>query len=171
MQISKTRRSLPQSKNIDFNLPFHVGAKSALLRRLFIPMAKKTSSARFLAPPFQITTAVLGCDLVLGANLKPGYLYGCDSPGYIQVSRTSGKSLEIPDLPPLRSGTVPVCSRTSPFPTSKKITLECRRRECDEESIGSAYLSCASGNPINMVCKAHSDICRCGLCYPRLPVQ
>ena len=59
---------------------FHVGAKSALLRRLFIPMAKKTSSARFLAPPFQITTAVLGCDLVLGANLKPGYLYGCDIP-------------------------------------------------------------------------------------------
>ena len=59
---------------------YHVGAKSALLRRLFMPMAKKTSSARFLAPPFEITTAVLGCDLVLGANLKPGYLYGCDIP-------------------------------------------------------------------------------------------
>ena len=31
---------------------FHVGAKSALLRRLFMPMAKKMSSARSLAPPF-----------------------------------------------------------------------------------------------------------------------
>jgi hypothetical protein len=48
----------------------HVGAKSALLRRLFMPMAKKTSSARSLAPPFQIEPAVLGFDLVLGANLE-----------------------------------------------------------------------------------------------------
>ena len=31
---------------------------------------KRTSSARSLAPPFQITTASLGCDLVLGANRK-----------------------------------------------------------------------------------------------------
>ena len=38
----------------------HLGAKSALLRRLFMPMAKKTSSARSLAPPFQITTAYAG---------------------------------------------------------------------------------------------------------------
>ena len=48
----------------------NVGAKSALLRRLFMPMTKKTSSARSLAPPLQITTAALGCDLVFGANLK-----------------------------------------------------------------------------------------------------
>ena len=48
----------------------HVGAKSALLRRLFMPMAKKTSSARSLAPPFQIEPAVLGFDLVLGRNLE-----------------------------------------------------------------------------------------------------
>lgn len=47
---------------------FHVGAKSALLRRLFMPMAKKTSSARSLAPPFQIEPTSLGFDLVLGAN-------------------------------------------------------------------------------------------------------
>ena len=39
---------------------FHVGAKRTLLRRLFMPMAKKTSSARSLAPPFQITTAYAG---------------------------------------------------------------------------------------------------------------
>ena len=50
----------------------HVGAKSALLRRLFMPMAKKTSSARSLAPPFQIEPAALGFDLVLGRN--PGAL-------------------------------------------------------------------------------------------------
>ena len=37
-----------------------VGAKSALLRRLFMPAAKKTSSARSLAPPLQITTAYAG---------------------------------------------------------------------------------------------------------------
>ena len=49
---------------------FHVGAKSALLRRLFMPMAKKTSSARSLAPPFQIEPAALGFDLVLGGNLE-----------------------------------------------------------------------------------------------------
>lgn len=51
---------------------FHVGAKSALLRRLFLPMAKKTSSARSLAPPLQIEPALLGFDLVLDAT--PGTL-------------------------------------------------------------------------------------------------
>ena len=50
--------------NIDFNRPFHVGAKSALLRRLFMPVAKKTSSARSLAPPFQLRPAALGSQLV-----------------------------------------------------------------------------------------------------------
>ncbi len=34
-----------------------VGAKFALLRRLFLPMAEKTSSARSLAPPLQIEPA------------------------------------------------------------------------------------------------------------------
>ena len=48
----------------------HVGAKSALLRRLFMPMAKKTSSARSLAPPFQITTAYAGLRFGFGANLE-----------------------------------------------------------------------------------------------------
>ena len=42
---------------------FHVVAKSALRPRLFMPMAKKTSSARPLAPPFQIEPAALGFDL------------------------------------------------------------------------------------------------------------
>lgn len=55
------------------------------------------------------------------------------SPGHVQVSRTAGKSLKIPDLPPLRSSAVPVCGRTSPVPTGKKITLQRRRMECHEE--------------------------------------
>ena len=49
--------------NIDFNRPFHVGAKSALLRRLFMHEAKKTSSASSLAPPFQLRPAALGSRL------------------------------------------------------------------------------------------------------------
>ncbi len=48
---------------------FHVGAKSALLRRLFMPAAKKTPSACSLAPPLQIEPAALGFDLVFGADL------------------------------------------------------------------------------------------------------
>ena len=44
---------VPLRGNIDFNRPFHVGAKSALLRRLFMHEAKKTSSARFPVPPLQ----------------------------------------------------------------------------------------------------------------------
>ena len=43
---------------------FHVGAKSALLRRLFMSGAKKTPSVRSLAPLFQIGTAALDYDLV-----------------------------------------------------------------------------------------------------------
>lgn len=43
---------------------FHVGAKSALLQCLFMPTAKKTSSARSLAPPLQIEPTSLGFDLV-----------------------------------------------------------------------------------------------------------
>ena len=31
---------------------------------------QKSERTHFAAPPFQITTAALGCDLVLGANLK-----------------------------------------------------------------------------------------------------
>ena len=38
------RRFCLPLKNINFDRPFHVGAKSALLRRLFVPEAKKTSS-------------------------------------------------------------------------------------------------------------------------------
>ena len=41
----------------------HVGAKSALLRRLFVPAARKTSSARSLAPPSQLRPATLGSQL------------------------------------------------------------------------------------------------------------
>ena len=48
----------------------HVGAKPALLRRLFVPAAKKTSSARSLAHPFQIEPAVLGFDLGMGADWR-----------------------------------------------------------------------------------------------------
>ena len=33
---------------------------------------KKSSLIHSVAPPFQITTASLGCDLVLGADLKSG---------------------------------------------------------------------------------------------------
>jgi hypothetical protein len=33
-------------------------------------MAKKMSSARSLAPPFQIEPAALGFDLILGGNLE-----------------------------------------------------------------------------------------------------
>ena len=51
-------------------LGHHVGAKSALLRRFFMLTHKKASSARSLAPPFQIATASLGFDLGLGANLE-----------------------------------------------------------------------------------------------------
>ena len=43
-------------------------AKFALRPRLFMLLAKKTSSARSLAPPLQIEPASLGFDLVLGAN-------------------------------------------------------------------------------------------------------
>ena len=38
----------------------HVGAKYALLRRFFMPLHKKASSARSLAPPLQIEPAALG---------------------------------------------------------------------------------------------------------------
>ena len=38
------RRFCQPLKNINFDRPFHVGAKSALLRRLFMPEAKETSS-------------------------------------------------------------------------------------------------------------------------------
>ena len=45
--------------------PCHIGAKSALLRRSFIPVGQKRAlSARPLASPFQITTASLGCNFV-----------------------------------------------------------------------------------------------------------
>ena len=45
-------------------LLFHIRAKSALFRSLFMPGAKKTSFARSLAPPFQLRPAVLGSQLV-----------------------------------------------------------------------------------------------------------
>ena len=51
-------------QNIDFNRPFPVGAKFALLRGLFISGAKKTSSARFLTPSFQLGPTLLGPQLV-----------------------------------------------------------------------------------------------------------
>lgn len=41
----------------------HVGAKSTLLRHLFM-LGKKASSARSLAPPFQLRPAPLGSQLV-----------------------------------------------------------------------------------------------------------
>ena len=48
----------------------HVGAKSALLRRFFMLTHKKASSARSLAPPFQIATAYAG--LRFGFGCRPG---------------------------------------------------------------------------------------------------
>ena len=47
----------PKAENINFNRHCHAGAKFALLRRLFMPYSKKSSSARFLAPPLQTETA------------------------------------------------------------------------------------------------------------------
>ena len=87
-----------------------------MLRRLFMPAKKKTSSARSLAPPFQIEPAALGFDLVLGVSpevsasillrrfLKPPFArfvvaplqrlrppYGCDVPrrGKVRFAPTS----------------------------------------------------------------------------------
>ena len=56
---------------------FHVGAKSALFRRLFMPTAKKTSSAHSLAPPLQIATAALGCDLGFFSHHPKSYNDTC----------------------------------------------------------------------------------------------
>ena len=53
-----SRRFCLIAKNINFNRPSHVGAKSALLRRLFMHGAK--TSARSLAPPFQLRPATAG---------------------------------------------------------------------------------------------------------------
>lgn len=47
----------------------HVAAKSALRPRLFMPMAKKMSSARSLAPSFQIESAAR--DLAAAQRAKP----------------------------------------------------------------------------------------------------
>ena len=58
----------------------HVGAKSALLRRLFMPGAKKTSSARSLAPPLQPRPAALGSQL--------GPPCGCLFPGNFGFHRS-----------------------------------------------------------------------------------
>ena len=59
----------PEGGSIYTVAMFHVGAKFALLRRLFMPMAKKPSSARSLAPPLQTAPASLGCDLVLRVEM------------------------------------------------------------------------------------------------------
>ena len=58
----------------------HVGAKSALLRRLFMPAAQKTSSARSLAPPLQPRPAALGSQL--------GPPCGCLFPGNFGFHRS-----------------------------------------------------------------------------------
>jgi hypothetical protein len=42
------------------------------LLRLF---CKKSDRVHFAAPPLQITTTSLGCDLVLGADLKDAYIF------------------------------------------------------------------------------------------------
>ena len=52
-----------QPCGFDSHYPYHVGAKFALLRRLFMPEAKKMSFAYFLAPPFQPQLAALGSQL------------------------------------------------------------------------------------------------------------
>ena len=48
---------------------YHVGASFISLAPTFF---QKSERAHAAAPPFQITTASLGCDLVLGANRKIG---------------------------------------------------------------------------------------------------
>ena len=52
----------------------HVGAKSALLRRLFITTAKKTPSARSLAPPFQLRPVSLDSQLLFYLQRRVSFL-------------------------------------------------------------------------------------------------
>ena len=62
-QLDRVTGYEPVGRGFESLQAHHVGAKSALLRRIFMFMAKKTSSVRSLAPPFQVTTASLGRDL------------------------------------------------------------------------------------------------------------
>ena len=57
----------------------HVGAKSALLRRLFILTDKKTPSARSLAPPLKIVTAEAGSRFCFWVGRPPIYLFSLHS--------------------------------------------------------------------------------------------
>ena len=57
----------------------HVGAKSALLRRLFILTDKKTPSARSLAPPLKIVTADAGSRFCFWVGRPPIYLFSLHS--------------------------------------------------------------------------------------------
>ena len=54
----------PKGRGFESLQPYHVGAKYALLRRLFMPVAKKMSSARSFAPPLQ--TGPAGCRIFFG---------------------------------------------------------------------------------------------------------
>ena len=72
----------------------HVGAKSALLRRSFVPMEKRTSSARSLAPPFRPRFASLDSRSVFdrGRNEISG-MKPPGNPGSIDFSMFPGLSL------------------------------------------------------------------------------
>ena len=59
--------SCGQPCGFDPHYPYHVGASFVSLAPTFLQKSERTHAA---APPFQITTAALGCDLVSGANLE-----------------------------------------------------------------------------------------------------
>ena len=60
----------PESSGIYSVAMFHVGAKSALLRRFFMLTHKKASSARPLALPFQTATTYAGSRFGLRCRLE-----------------------------------------------------------------------------------------------------
>ena len=72
---------------------FHVGAKSALLRRLFMPMAKKTSSARSLAPPFKNESTSLGFNFVLLAFISANTIRASGPLKPLRALRPQGSSV------------------------------------------------------------------------------
>ena len=77
------RRFCQPLKNINFDRPFHVGAKSALLRRLFMPEAKETSSVPSLLR--------LPCSAFPAADRSAG-----SAAGLLNSSRSPPSSQKLP---------------------------------------------------------------------------
>ena len=69
--------SCGQPCGFDPHYPYHVGASFVSLAPTFLQTSERAHAA---APPFQIITAALGCDLVLGARLEAWHLYCCNVP-------------------------------------------------------------------------------------------